>query len=124
MVTSPRILYIDDEEELLQLVSTFFEFEDLEIDTSSTLEVALDKIKRQSYDLIISDRRLSDGDGKDFCLLIKKEKWFLGKFILLTGEMEVSGEILEDAFDLILYKPIQFEQLLLEVQKMLAVELK
>ena len=124
MSTSPRILYIDDEEELLQLVATFFEFEDLAIDTSSTLEVALDKIKRQSYDLIISDRRLSDGDGKDFCSLIKKEKLFVGKFILLTGDMEVYGEILEDTFDLVLYKPIQFEQLLLEVQKMLAVELK
>ena len=50
-----RILYIDDEVELLDLATSFFEDEDLPLEIASTFDDALTLLRSNDYDLIISD---------------------------------------------------------------------
>lgn len=121
MSETPKILYIDDEADLLDLAASFFEEENLPIDTSTTFHEALDLIKKNNYDLIVSDANMPTGSGHELFALIKKDGLFKGKFIMVTGNVESSGEAKKHNFDLILYKPLRFEELVQTVKKLLSV---
>ena len=122
MSMQPRILYIDDESDLLNLASSFFEDEDLPIETCSNFTEALIKIRTGSYDLIISDARMPSGSGKELLSIIKKEKLNCGKFILVTGNLDFHDESEKNDFDLILFKPLHFQELVDHAKKMLCLK--
>lgn len=119
----PKILYIDDEEDLVNLAESFFLDEQISIDTSTTFQHALEKIKSTSYDLIISDARMPTGSGLDLLKLIKKENLFGGKFILVTGNVEnhQDHDVLD--CDRVIYKPLRFQELVDEVKVILSKKL-
>lgn len=118
MKEQPRILYVDDEKDLLSIAQSFFEDEQLPIDTCSCFNEALVKIKSYSYDLIISDARLPAGSGKELLRRLRDEK-FQGKFIMVTGNLEHEEEGRDD-YDLILFKPLHFQELVLQAKRMLS----
>ena len=124
MSRPPKILYIDDESDLLTLASSFFEDEDLPIDTCSDFSEALALIKKNAYDLIISDARMPTGSGKELLSIIKTEGIFSGKFILLTGNLDYQKEADQHVFDLILFKPLRVQDLVDRVKGMLLLDLK
>lgn len=119
MNNSPKILYIDDEEDLLDLASSFFEDENLPIDICTDFDSALALIRNNHYDLIISDANMPTGSGYDLFSIGKSEGHIKGKFILVTGNIQSIGESKHE-FDKILYKPIRFEDLVGEVKKLLS----
>ena len=119
MSNRPKILYIDDESDLLNLAASFFEDEDMPIDTSTNIQDALSKIRNGSYDLIISDARMPSGSGKELLATIRREKLFAGKFILLTGNLDYKIGNDEYPYDLVLFKPLRFQELVDTVKKML-----
>lgn len=118
MNQQPRILYIDDEADLLDLAASFFEDENLPIDTCTNFHEALEKIRKQNYDLIISDAKMPSGSGYELFSIVRNEGLFKGKFIMVTGNIQSIGEE-RTAFDRVLYKPIKFEELVMEVKKLL-----
>ena len=63
MNDSLKILYIDDEPDLLAIASSFFEDAGLPIETCQDFDQALQRIRSRSYDLIISDSRMPGGSG-------------------------------------------------------------
>lgn len=117
----PRILYIDDEEDLLTLVSSFFEDESLPIETATDFSEALTKIRMGYYDLIISDAYTPSGKVAELLSIIKAEQISVGKIILVTGSLDFQDENQEASFDVILYKPISFEDLLDRVKQILKI---
>lgn len=119
MSRQPRILYIDDESDLLNLASSFFEDESIPIETCTTFSEALEKIRGGPYDLIISDARMPSGSGQELLKRIKEEKIFSGKFILVTGNLDFKDENDKNSYDLILYKPMRFQELVDQVKAML-----
>jgi two-component system response regulator PilR (NtrC family) len=121
MSGKPKILFIDDELDLLNLVSSFFAEEALPIDTCSTFAEALIKVRNGSYDLIITDARMPNGSGKEILSIARSEKLNCGKFILLTGNLDVQIENGKDKFDLILYKPLCLELLVDHAKKLLKI---
>lgn len=123
MTKRPKILYIDDEQDLLSLASSFFEDESLPIDTCTNFSEALNKIRAGSYDLIISDSRMPTGSGKELLSIIKSEKLNCGKFILVTGNLDFHDENEKDSYDLVLFKPLRFQELVDQVKKILCMEL-
>ncbi len=117
----PRILYIDDEEDLLTLASSFFEDESLPIETATDFTEALNKIRAGYYDLIISDAYTPSGKVAELLSIIKAEQISVGKIILVTGSLDFQDENQEASFDLILYKPISFVDLLDRVKQILKI---
>jgi DNA-binding response OmpR family regulator len=117
MKEQPRILYVDDEKDLLSLAQSFFEDEKLAIDTCSCFNEALYKVRTYSYDLIISDARLPAGSGKELLRRLREEK-FQGKFIMVTGNLEHEDEGRDD-YDLILFKPLHFQELVNQAKRIL-----
>jgi CheY-like chemotaxis protein len=121
MITNnPRILFIDDESELVTLASSFFEDECMPIDTCTSFAEAMDKIKLHSYDLIISDARMPSGSGRELLDKIKADKIFHGKFILLTGNLDYQHDVDKNIFDLILFKPMGFQEVIVQAKKILS----
>lgn len=122
MSETPKILYIDDEADLLDLAASFFEEENLPIDTSTDFQDALDLIRKNDYDLIISDAKMPSGSGFELFSIVKSEGFFKGKFIMVTGNVESADQVLSHKLDLVLYKPIRFEELVQTVKNLLSIQ--
>lgn len=120
-MNSPRILYIDDETDLLDLAATFFEEENLPIETCSDFQEALSLIKNNKYDLIISDAKMPSGSGPELFRIVRSNGFYSGKIIMVTGNIEDYGsEQSRTDFDLVIYKPIRFQELVSKVKEMLS----
>jgi DNA-binding response OmpR family regulator len=118
-MSKARILYIDDEVDLLDLAASFFEDENLPIETCSDFHEALALIRKNPYDLIISDAKMPSGSGFELFRIIKQEKIFSGKIILVTGNLDNPAEPQALGYDLIIYKPIKFQDLIEKVKSFL-----
>ncbi len=119
MKMPPKILYIDDEHDLLNLAASFFEDECLPIETCTSFDEALLKIRNQSYDLIISDALLPKGSGKELLSIIKSEKLDCGQVIIVTGNLDFKEENDKNSVDLVLFKPIRFQELVAHAKNLL-----
>jgi DNA-binding response OmpR family regulator len=114
-----RILYIDDEVDLLDLAATFFEEEGLSIETCTDFSGALELIRNNDYDLIISDAKMPSGSGFELFNIIKKEAHFRGKIILVTGNLENQQGCQQMGYDQVIFKPIGFAELVSRVRDLL-----
>lgn len=121
MSSKPKILYIDDESDLLMLASSFFADESLPIETCSSMSEALHKIKEGTYDLIISDARMPSGTGQELLTKLRNENLYQGKFILVTGNLD-HEDLNEEGCDLVLFKPLRFQDLVDQAKKLLSLQ--
>lgn len=62
-----RILYVDDHEDTAFMLTHLLGQSDYEVETASSMADALDRSKREQFDLYILDKRLPDGSGLDLC---------------------------------------------------------
>jgi len=60
---SSRLLFVDDEEGLLQLYRTAFSREGYDVEVAATLDEARTVVQRGGVDLVVLDIRLTDGSG-------------------------------------------------------------
>lgn len=68
-----KILIVDDDHELLDLLSDFFSRHDFEVDTAASSPEALTLLREKRYDIIILDLYLGRGDlGSEVCQKIRK----------------------------------------------------
>ena len=114
-----KILYIDDEPDLLEQAEVFLESEDerLEVDTASSAEKGLELFVEGDYDAVVSDYKMSEMDGFDFLERIREEMNSDVPFIVFTGRgcEEVAMEALNLGADRYVMKGgdvrLQFEDL-------------
>jgi CheY-like chemotaxis protein len=121
MTASPRILYVDDESDLLELASSFFEDDGLPIETCSTFQEALARASAEKYDLLISDARMPSGSGIELLRRLRLEHGFEGRAILVTGNLDAAETKEAAIFDLVIFKPVQFLELIDAVRGLLKV---
>ncbi len=109
-----RILMVDDEPLIAQLVVDVLTTEGYEVDTAASGLLALDRIKEGSYDLILSDLRMPDLDG--FALyheLERRRPDLVRRMIFISGTTEhpEHQKFLDEAVVPILSKPFHVEDL-------------
>ena len=66
-----KILAIDDEKDILELISYNLRKEGFDVETSLNGEQALKLIKKDNYNLIILDLMLPGIQGMEFCRILK-----------------------------------------------------
>jgi two-component system alkaline phosphatase synthesis response regulator PhoP len=115
-----RILLVDDEENIRDVVRLNLELEDYEVVTAADGKEALKKIAEQHFDLLILDVMLPEMDGFQICekfRLRDRETPVLFLTAKNTTQDRVAG--LKIGGDDYLTKPFDLEELLLRVNKLL-----
>ncbi|MGO8822245.1 MAG: response regulator, partial [Desulfomonilaceae bacterium] len=67
-----RILVVDDEEDILELVKYNLTKENFQVMCATSGEEALQKLKKETFDIILLDLMLPGRDGLDTCRVLKK----------------------------------------------------
>lgn len=111
-MTTPTILIIDDEPDLLDLVEITLARMGLDVDRAATVESAMARLQSGRYELCLTDMRLPDGNGLEIVRRIAQD-WPLLPVAVITafGSAENAVAALKaGAFDYI-SKPVSLEQL-------------
>jgi two-component system response regulator PilR (NtrC family) len=74
MAATPVVLVVDDEPDLLELVSLTLSRMNLQTRTASDLGSARKLLKSEHFDLCLTDMRLPDGDGLDLVAWIQENR--------------------------------------------------
>jgi PAS domain S-box-containing protein len=100
------LLYVDDEESLLELAKIFLERTDsFSVTTKISAREGLDALKNGSFDAIISDYAMPGIDGIEFLKMVRAENPTL-PFLLFTGKgrEEVAIEAIDSGADFYIQK--------------------
>ncbi len=114
-----RILLIDDDEKLGELLKAYFQRFDLQLDAATLPSVGLGKLQRDKPDLVILDVMLPEQDGFEVCRTIRKTSSV--PVIMQPARGEVTDRIvgLEIGADDYLPKPFEPRELVARIQNVL-----
>ena len=115
-----RILLVEDEENIRDVVKLNLELEDYEVVTAIDGKQAIKHFKEQHFDLIVLDVMLPEIDGFQVCEQIRLTNMEV-PIIMLTAKDAALDRItgLKKGADDYLTKPFNLEELLLRVQKLI-----
>ena len=118
-VAPPRILVVDDEENIRTLVETYLRNDGYEVITSKTGEDAVEKVASASPDLVILDVRLPGIDGFEVLRRIRRQSDVF--VIMLTARADELDTLvgLEVGADDYVTKPFSPRELVARVRAML-----
>ncbi len=117
-----RILVVDDEEDILAVVSARLDTMGFEVLTAADGQQALDVVRRESPDLILLDLMLPKLDGYKVCRMLKFDKTFEHIPIVVfsatasNSDKKLAAEAGADAY---LEKPIDMKAFSETVKKFL-----
>jgi PAS domain S-box-containing protein len=112
----PKVLVVDDEKILRDLLHRAITSEGCEVLMATTCAEALEAIKAQPLDLLLIDKNLPDGSGLDVIATLRGHD-HLTPVIVMTGYSDTASAIQAVALDVFSYqcKPLDLEALKVEV---------
>jgi OmpR family response regulator RpaB len=115
----PRILLIDDDEKLGELLGHYFKRFDMELIAANQPSVGIEKLQKEKPDLVILDVMLPEQDGFQVCRTIRKSSSV--PIIMLTARGDVTDRVvgLEIGADDYIPKPFEPRELVARVQNVL-----
>jgi CheY-like chemotaxis protein len=121
MIQNKNILIVEDEKELLQLLAEQIRDEGAYVDTATNGKEALSRFHRSSYDLVLSDICMEDGDGIYLLKEIRKLRPCDLPVLLMTGYTHHSYEdIFAWGANGVIQKPCETKLLLVEIERQLS----
>jgi two-component system OmpR family response regulator len=114
-----KILLIDDDEKLAEPLKQYFARFDLILSNETNPLSAIDRIRREAFDLLVLDVMLPDIDGFETCKRIRRQSDI--PIIMLTARGEVMDRVvgLELGADDYLPKPFEPRELVARIQNIL-----
>jgi DNA-binding response OmpR family regulator len=109
-----KVLIIDDNESITEVVKDFFEFENIECKTINDSQAGLAEINNNEYDLILLDIAMPNFTGLDILHELKRQKIEKKNIIIFTASVfksELINEFLEVGVKEVLSKPISIEKM-------------
>jgi DNA-binding response OmpR family regulator len=117
-----QLLLIDDDLRLTDMVGGYLRHNGFEVDTAGSLAAGRDRLKQGSYDALLLDLMLPDGDGLDFTRELRSQaRTRRLPLLMLTARGEPMDRIvgLEMGADDYLPKPFEPRELLARVKALL-----
>jgi DNA-binding response OmpR family regulator len=117
-----HLLLIDDDMRLTDMVSGYLRHNGFEVDTAGSLAAGREQIKQGSFDALVLDLMLPDGDGLDFTRELRGQaRTRRMPLLMLTARGEPMDRIvgLEIGADDYLPKPFEPRELLARVKALL-----
>ena len=116
-----KILIIDDNEDILDLLEATLEGE-FDVIRAATGNEALEKIKTHHPNLLVLDYILPDLEGPQICRIIRKDPLLLNiPILMLTGKGEVDDKVfgLESGADDYMVKPFSPQELIARIRMLI-----
>ena len=117
-----KILFVDDEPQLVEMVKIRLEANNYEVILASDGEQALEKARGEKPDLIILDIMLPKMDGYKVCRMLKfDDKYSSIPVIMLTARSQESEKSMgeEVGADAYIIKPFEPQMLLGKIKELL-----
>lgn len=108
-----RVLLAEDDKEVRQALLTALESEGVDCTAVATLRRASEELEFGSYDAVIADMNLPDGDGADLAALASARSL---RAIIITGDLGAMRE-LDDKKITYLKKPFPTRDLLAQLNR-------
>ena len=81
-----KVLHVDDEPGLLKIAKQCLEMQGpFQVDTACSVEEALEKMKKESYEAVVSDYRMPGKDGLQFLKEVRESRNDI-PFVIFTGK--------------------------------------
>lgn len=108
-----RLLLVEDQPDLERMLTASMGREGILVDAAGTLAMAQEAIETVSYDVVVLDRGLPDGDGLDLVQVLRKRQPGV-PVLVLSAMNSVANRIdgLDMGADDYLTKPFVFDELL------------
>ena len=118
-----KIMVIDDENIVCSMTKAVLEQEGYRVETFSSAQPALNRLKEEKFDLIITDLKMKGIDGMEILKTIKTESPGT-KVIMITAfaSLDAAIEALRGKVDDFFPKPIKFSDLKACIRRLLALE--
>jgi DNA-binding NtrC family response regulator len=117
-MTKSHLLLVDDDRHVLDSMAEWLRGQGYQLETASGYTDALERLRQNSFDLVLADVRLRDGDGFDLLEQCRRN-WPAAQVILMTGYGSADGAIeaiRAGAFDYIT-KPLIDNELLMTIER-------
>jgi len=112
-----RILIVEDDEHLLEMLETFLAQEGYETVTAGNGLAGLEAVEKHGPDLVITDINMPEMDGFELCKRLKKRGGFLPVVILTSlDDRESRLRGIESGADDYLNKPVDFLDLKIKLK--------
>ncbi len=117
----PIVLFVDDDQDTLEMYSTYFEMSGFWVAKRRTADEAVSSLLELRPDLVVTDAEFSGRpDGERLVEVVKADPATAGvPVIVLSGHSELAPATVAKA-DLCLVKPILPDALLLDAQRLIA----
>ncbi len=109
--TRPRILYVEDEPDVAQLVVDLLDVYDLDIRVVASGELALDEMSSFKPDLLLLDLMLPGMDGITLCLRIRDRSQMPIIVVSARAEERYQGQALAAGANAYVVKPFDLRAL-------------
>jgi DNA-binding NtrC family response regulator len=115
-----KILVIDDEKIVCDMAKKILEAEDYEVETFTDSQLALERIRTQPFDLVVTDLKMENVSGMDILKEVNKlypetRVIMLTAYATLDATIEAIRERIYDFFP----KPVKIDELKNSVKKAL-----
>lgn len=108
-----KVLIIEDDADLLEAISSGLTYEKYSVETACNSTAALEKIKNNNFNIILSDVQLPNENGLDF-LSVLKERNVLTPIIFMTAHANVKDAVfaLQNGASDYITKPFELNDLI------------
>ena len=118
---SPKVLVVDDEDSMVEMLSLFFGEQGFDVDCAGSVEQARDAMAAQSFDLVLCDILMPDGNGLELLRKIKEENPQTAVIMMTAYTSSKSAvEAMRLGAHHYISKPFNLDELKIQVESALA----
>jgi DNA-binding response OmpR family regulator len=108
---STRVLIIEDNDALRVILFTLLRHQPLGVDTASTAEEALEKVRTCDYALILIDMDLPDDEGQEFLRRFREFRPEATSFVLAVRDPHADIHFEHGMVNAVVNKPLEIDTL-------------
>jgi DNA-binding response OmpR family regulator len=111
-----KILLVEDDSNFSFIMKRMIESKEYYVVTADCVEAAVEKMKKESFDLILLDMMLPDGYGTDLCQKIRTASVCPIIFVSCLSDTETKIKALQLGGDDYITKPVDFDELITRIE--------